>query len=147
MCVLRASGAAFQPEAFLRASKLVPCAVFHKGEPRSRGTRDSDRREKAGFTVDVSASWLDLPAQVSDACAFLDEHRDDMARLADGIEDLRLDFPVTLRIDREEVWAQFHFLPHALVSRAGELGLGLELSVYPAAADDVDAQAHPQAEG
>ena len=40
-------------------------------------------------------------------------------------------FPFDLRIDRQTVMAQFHYFPPELVSRAGALGLGLEISIYP----------------
>src|SRR5262245_28464993 len=52
-------------------------------------------------------------------------------RAAPGVEDMRLDFPLDLRIDRETVMAQFDYFPPELVSLAGALGLGLELSIYP----------------
>ena len=45
---------------------------------------------------------------------------------------MRLDFRIDLRLDRKNVMAQFDYFPPELVSRAGALGLGLELSVYPA---------------
>ena len=44
---------------------------------------------------------------------------------------MRLDFPVDLRIDRKNVMAQFDYFPPELVTRAGALGFGIELSVYP----------------
>ena len=50
---------------------------------------------------------------------------------APGVEDMRLDFPVNLRIDRETVMAQFDYFSPELVSLAGALGLGLEISIYP----------------
>ena len=54
-----------------------------------------------------------------------------MLRAAPGVDDMRLDFPVDLRIDRRKVLAQFDYFPPDLVSRAGAVGLGLELSTYP----------------
>ncbi len=44
---------------------------------------------------------------------------------------MRLDFPVDLRIDRKRVMAQFDYFPPELVTRAGALGFGIELSIYP----------------
>jgi len=52
-------------------------------------------------------------------------------RTAPGVDDVRLDFPVTLRIDRKTVMAQFDFFPPELLSLAGAFGLGLEISIYP----------------
>ena len=80
-------------------------------------------------------SWSNLAGQASDAVAFLKRHSDALSalRAAASVEDIRLDFPIHLRIDRETVAAQFNFLPPELVSLAGALGLGLELSIYPIA--------------
>lgn len=89
---------------------------------------------ESGFTVDVSrGSKSSLTGQVSDAVAFLKRHGDafSVLRAAPGVEDMRLDFPIHLRIDRETVMAQFDYFPPELVSLAGALGLGLELSIYP----------------
>jgi hypothetical protein len=47
------------------------------------------------------------------------------------VEDVRLDFPLDLRIDRRTVVAQFDYFPPTLVSLAGALGIGLEVSIYP----------------
>jgi hypothetical protein len=78
------------------------------------------------------ASWSDLGSQVREACAFLDRHRDEIRalRATGAVQDMRLDFPVRLRIG-EKIVAQFEFFPAELVERAGVLGLGLELSIYP----------------
>lgn len=51
-----------------------------------------------------------------------------------AVDDMRLDFPVHLRIG-EEVFAQFELFPAELVEKAGALGLGLELSMYPPGQD------------
>ncbi len=78
------------------------------------------------------APWSDLRTHVSDACTFLDRHVDAIRGLKAGgaVEDMRLDFPVDLRIGKN-VLAQFEFFPPELVQKAGELGLGLEISIYP----------------
>lgn len=134
MCVLRVSGKHFDVDRQLAASGLTPGKVFRAGEPRSSSRPDGQRHEASGFTVDVSrASWSSLAGQASDAVAFLKRHRDALTvlRAAPGVEDMRLDFPLDLRIDRETVMAQFDYFPPELVSLAGALGLGLELSIYP----------------
>jgi hypothetical protein len=95
---------------------------------------DGERHRLSGFTVDVSRdSMANLPGQVGDAITFLKEHEPALAMLrsAPGVDELRLDFPVDLRIDRQNVMVQFDYFPPELVSRAGALGLGLEISIYP----------------
>jgi hypothetical protein len=134
MCVLRATGKTFDAEAYLALSELTAESVFRAGEPRFKSQPDGERNEQSGFTVDVSrGSWANLLDQVADAIDFLKEHEQalTMLRAVPGVEDMRLDFPVDLRIDRQKVMAQFDYFPPELVSRAGALGLGLELSIYP----------------
>ena len=72
-----------------------------------------------------------------DACDFLERHTEGLRKLrATGVvQDMRLDFPVHLRIG-EKVVAQFEFFPAELVEKAGALGLGLELSIYPSAPEE-----------
>ena len=78
------------------------------------------------------ASWSDLATQVKDASRFLDRHAHTIRALRSGgtVVDMRLDFSIDLRIG-EGVAAQFEYLPAELVEKAGALGLGLEISIYP----------------
>ena len=134
MCVLRVTGKKFDAETHLALSGLTAHDVFRAGEPRSKSQPDGKRNQLSGFTVDVSRdSWADLRGQVADAIAFLKEHEQALIvlRSTPGVDDIRLDFPVDLRIDRQNVMAQFDYFPPELVSRAGALGLGLEISIYP----------------
>src|SRR5262249_55614668 len=85
-------------------------------------------------TVGVSrSSWANLVGQVADAIEFLKEYEKALTtlRAIPGVDDIRLDFPVDLRIDRQTVMAQFDYFPPELVSRAGAIGSGLELSISP----------------
>jgi hypothetical protein len=132
MCVLRVRGKEFDAEKYLTVSGLKALKVFRAGEPRSISSRAA--WEMSGFTVGVSrSSWANLAEQARDAIAFLKEHEQALAMLrsAPGVEDMRLDFPIDLRIDRKKVFAQFDYFPPELVSTAGALGLGLEISIYP----------------
>ena len=134
MCVLRVTGKDFDPDGPLASSALTPCNVFRRGEPKSVLRPDGPRWKTSGVTIDVSrGSRANLVEQVSDAIAFLRQHGEAIAALrsAPGVEDLRLDFPVDLRINRETVMAQFDYFPPELVSLAGTIGLGIEISIYP----------------
>jgi hypothetical protein len=134
MCVLRVTGQHFDPNSFLASSGLRADKVFHAGEPRFSSRPAGERFDESGFRVDVShASWASLSGQVSDAIRYLTDNEEVLARLRStpGIDDMRLDFPVDLRIDRKKVMAQFDYFPPELVSRAGALGFGIELSIYP----------------
>jgi len=135
MCVLRASGPEFDPDAFLGTSPLQPSKVFRRGESRlPRSKPEGPRHEASGISIDVSdASWRDLSAQIADAERFIKANRLEIKRLAKspGITDLTLDFPIESRMGGENVVAQFDKFPATLVSLAGALGIALELSIYP----------------
>ena len=134
MCVFRVTGKEFDADKYLTLSGLTAIRVFHAGEPRFKSQPEGKRNQVSGFNVGVSdASWEGVQAQVEDAIAFLKEHEDaiTMLRSAAGVESMSLDFPVDLRIDRVNIMTQFDYFPPELVSCAGALGLGIEISVYP----------------
>ena len=138
MCVLRVTGMSFDAEAFLRTSALTPYKVFKVGEPRVQ-SNPHRIHQTSGFRVDVSdAPWTDLPAQVSAACRFLEQHANELRALSDleTVEDMRLDFPIELRVDRNGVAIQCDYLPPELLKAAGGLGIGIELSTYPPSRGD-----------
>ena len=124
-CVLRASGDHFDPQGFLNDSAFVPCIVFRKGE------RKAENRlwTTSGFTVVVSdASGDDLAQQTQDATEFLRMHKEEVARLMrfEGIEGVDLDFGV----NRQNGFLQSSHLPPELLTLAGALGVGVEVSIY-----------------
>ena len=124
-CVLRVTGDNLQLEDLVAGSSLIPCNLFRKGEPKSK----SRVWETSGITIVVSdAPGNDFDQQIEDAILFLERNREDVARLRkrSDLEDLRLDFGV----DRKEGFLQCAFFPPRLVKVAGELGIGLELSIY-----------------
>jgi hypothetical protein len=77
---------------------------------------------------DVSrAGFRDLAAQIEDAIAFLQRHKDDVARLMDlPSAQGWLDFGIA---DRNHP-AQSNVFPAELVCLAGKAGIGLEMSMY-----------------
>jgi hypothetical protein len=134
MCVLRVAGSKFDVEAFLRTSEMHPAKVFRAADPRSPSRSDGALYSTSGFSVAVSdADWSNLPEQVADACAFLERHAHELRALAglETVENLRLDFPVELRMGRKDVVVQFNYLPPELIKLAGALGMGIEVSMYP----------------
>lgn len=137
MCVLHVSGRELDPTL---GDALAPYRVFRVGDPIRRSRPGGPLWDESGFSVEVSeASWSDLGSQVKDACAFLDRHANELRtlRATGAVQDMRLDFPVNLRIGEKNL-AQFEFFPGELVARAGEFGIGLELSIYPSAQEEVD---------
>ncbi len=129
-CVLRAAGKDFDVDAFLAKSKLSPCAVFRKGQPKGSDPKSKKLRYSA-ININVSnASFKNFKKQVKDAIKFLEENNTEIKRLArtkglDGTPEL--DFGV----EHQNVFVQSDCFPAELVSLAGKLGLGLMLSQYP----------------
>jgi hypothetical protein len=131
MCVLRVTGKNFDPAKYLASSTIKPYSVFRAGEQAEAKGRI---HRVSGFKVDVSRrSWNNLTSQVADAIAFLQKHRNTLAKLRSipEVEDVRLVFPLNLRINKDKVFAQFDYFPPELVSLAGALDCGLEMSIYP----------------
>jgi hypothetical protein len=134
MCVLRVTGRKFDPAKHLASSTLTPYSVFRAGEPKLGAQTNGQKHEVSGFNVEVSrASWTNLAVQAADAVAFLQKHRRSLTRLRRirEVEDIWLDFPLDLRIDRKTVFAQFDYFPPKLISLAGGVGCGLGISIYP----------------
>ncbi len=134
MCVLRVSGKHFDPVKFLGSSTLKPYSVFHAGEPRFASQSNGEIHAVSGFKVDVSRHSRDnLSGQVVDAIAFLVKHEQTLLKLRAiaEVDDILLDFPVNLQIDRQNILTQYEYFPPKLIALAGAVGCGLEISIYP----------------
>lgn len=135
MCILRAFGDAFDVDAFVTHSTLPLHSVFHKGERRfPTSPRNQTCFTTCGLQITVSdREFADLSGQIEDAILFLHTHRDELARLTafPGVEKVRLDFPRDLRIGTDRIWTQSDYLPPSLLRAAGNLDIGIVLSLYP----------------
>jgi len=67
---------------------------------------------------------------------FLRKHQSELSRLASfpGVDDRHLDFGYHHR----DAAVQCDYLPPELLALAGSLGIGIELSLYPAPSDKTD---------
>lgn len=133
-CVLHVVGRTFDPNPVLASLSLLPYAVFRKGD---KFFPDDPRNEKSyesgGFKCLVSSVDDDLSRQVKDAIDFLTQHYDDLRQLAPdpAIETKHLDFGYACRLDNQRCCVQCDYLPPELLRLCGELGIGIELSLYP----------------
>ena len=124
-CTLRASGAAFDVDGFLKDSPFKPSVMYRKGQrrrPASRGAQTA-----SGFNVVITEN--DEPKeQVHRALAFLRENRDELLRLMryDGVETVILD----LSCPQKEFVARSAHLPAELLAAAGALGIAIDVSFY-----------------
>jgi hypothetical protein len=133
-CVLHVMAGAFDPVSVLATMSLCPYVVFRKGDPRfPDNPKSQQRHQTGGFKCDVSTADGVLRDEVQDAIAFLKRHHRDLARLKSipEIESMTLDIGHYLRIDGEACMVQCDSLPPELLRLAGDLGIGIELSLYP----------------
>ena len=113
-CVLRATGSDFSPVSVLTAFPLP--GANHRGSALNVIVSDCD--------------GADLSGQIRDALAFLQLYASAVRALVTtpGVE-ASLDFGLW----RKDTFSQSVSFPPALTALAGELGLGLEASLYVAA--------------
>lgn len=131
MCTLRASGKHFDVDAFLKKSKLQPCLVYHRGEPKSQANPKKYKWPDFGINVPVSnASFENFRRQIRDAIQFLTKNKTEIRKLINfkGVEGVELDFPTSH--DRDK-FIQDYFFPAELIALACQLGLELRISEYP----------------
>lgn len=130
-CVLRASGDLFDVDLYLSSSTLTACAIFHKGEPKSSLPRVKAKlNEKSGINVEVSnKDFADLDGQITDAMAFLRSNLAELQRLITfpGVEGVLIDFAVEAR----DTFTQSFSFPAELLRLAGDIGIGIMISLYP----------------
>jgi hypothetical protein len=130
-CTLRAGGKHFDVDAFLSKSRLKPCAIFRKGEPRASHDPKSKKRTHYGINVSVSnASFEKFKRQISDAIQFLIKNKTEIQKLTryKGVEGVELDFATTRERD---TFLQEYIFPAELIALASKLGLEIRLSAYP----------------
>ncbi len=124
--VLRASGAAFDVDAFLNSSPFRPAVVYRKGQrrrPASRGVQAG-----SGFNLVVSDTDDPLETQVEYALTFLHDKRNELLRLVrfGGVEEIVLDFGCP----QGDIAARSGRFPSELLVAAGTLGIDLQISFY-----------------
>ncbi len=124
-CVLRASGAKFDVDAFLKSSPFKADVVYRKGQRRRPASRGA--QVASGFNVVISDSD-DPQEQVQKALAFVHKNRDELLRLVrfGGIDDVILD----LACPQKEFVARTARLPAELLTAAGALGIDIDVSFY-----------------
>ena len=138
-CVLNATGAQFDVDAFMRDSTwLELSSIFHRGD--ATNLRSCPVQERSGLAVGISDSDEDdLEPQIRDATEFLQQERAEIERLAafPGVDSLELSIGLFWCRD---TLCQFHTLPSAFLRLAGELGVAVTLCVYGVSEDEGEAE-------
>jgi hypothetical protein len=140
MCVLHVTSESVSFSAYVARSALPVYRSHEKGDTLGRGKRKP--YQDYGFSCVVSErEWTDLSGQIEDAATFLRQYEIELQKLiaTHPVDDIRLDFPYSCRLD-ERIFAQFDYLPPEFLKMAGSLGIGIELSHYPASEADGDSE-------
>ncbi len=130
--VLHIRGTDFDPVAMLKSTRLTAYQSHNAGDTYTVGTNKGKPRPDGGLSLSVSNADGNLTAEIEDAILFLNKHRDPLqVMLSDpSVEDARLDFGYYLRIGGS-CFGQCDYLPPELLRLAGDLNVGIELSLYP----------------
>lgn len=84
----------------------------------------------SGFHTNVSAAdFSNLQDQIADAVQFVEQNQGELARLVGfpGVENVSVDFGV----EERDVVAQSERFPPNLLRMLGNLGISLEITLYP----------------
>lgn len=130
MCVLKAYSETKSFKDNPSLEQLPVYSIHDKGEVRRK--RTGELYDNYSVSLDVShAEWCEFRRQATDAIKFLKENREALAQLLRSTGDIEayLDFPLWSRLSGEIVNQNDH-LPRELIMLAGELGLGVEMSIY-----------------
>ena len=133
-CILTISGRNFDVDAFIDTTKLRPYKKNYKGQPKFKTKPDGEKLIRSSLSIETSKADFDnLKKQIADTIRFLKRNQDKLSHISStkGIEFAVLDFGIDLRIDRRKVLTQSDTFPSELLKFAGDLGLDIELSIYP----------------
>ncbi len=129
-CMLRISGRIFDVDKALLRTKLKPCVVYKKGEPRVRNNLEAKWNSFSEINIETSKAGLDqFDEQIADTIDFLEKNKSTLKELLSfpGVESRRLNFS----IEKRDVTVQGDLLPPELQALAGELDLDLDITLYP----------------
>jgi hypothetical protein len=133
-CILSIGGKNFAVDEFIEKTRLKPYKKSYKGQPRFKTKPDGEKLPYSFISMEASnADFEDLNKQITDAIRFLKRNKEKLAQISatKGIEFSVLDFGIYLRIDKKKVLCQSDTFPNKLLKLAVDLGLDIELSIYP----------------
>jgi len=133
-CVLRIIGQDLDVDAFILKSKLKSSRKGYKGEVVSPPKRKIRKLKYSWVSITTSdASFNAFKKQIKDTWQYLKKNKEKLAVISEtkGIQYAVLDFGIYLKMDKELVRYQTKYFPEEFVKLCGELGLGIELSIYP----------------
>ena len=139
-CNLTIIGENLDIDALIFESKLRGYSKHYKGQPRFKSKPDGIKLTHSQVSTQTSkADFNDLDKQIEDTIKYLKRNIDKLNIIHQTKEiDLAvLDFGINLRIDKKKVLLQSDRFPNELLKLAGDIGLGIELSIYPIEVQDI----------
>ena len=133
-CILTLSGRNFDVDVFTDTTKLRPYRKSYKGQPKFKSKPDGEKLTSSSMSIETSKAEFDnFKKQIDDTITFLKRNKEKLGHVAltKGIESAVLNFGIDLRIDKKKVLTQSDTFPSELLKLAGDLGLDIELSIYP----------------
>jgi hypothetical protein len=133
-CILTISGQNFDIDTFINKSKLKPYKKSYKGQPKFKAKPDGEKLSRSFLAIETSKADFDnLNIQITDTIRYLKRNKNKLTFLAltKGIDHAILDFGISLRIDKNNILSQSDRFPCELLKLAGNLGIDIELSLYP----------------
>ena len=127
MCVLRVYSENDSFKEFAGKTIMPVYVCFDKGEERGK-------RIISCFDIRFTVSekeWDDFNGQVEDAILYLKKYKYEFSKLQKkhDISNAYLDFPLWSKLNKKIV-GQFEYIPKELITLAGELNIGIEISIY-----------------
>ena len=146
-CILTIWGRYFDVDTFINTSKLKPYKKSYKGQPKFKAKPDGEKLPHSLIAIETSKTDFDnLDKQITDTIRYLKQNKDKLAHLslAKGIDHAILDFGINLRIDKKNILSQSDKFPSKLLKLAGDLGLDIQLSLYPVDMQEILEKQHSQ---
>jgi hypothetical protein len=128
MCVLKVYSNTNSFKEFANNTDIPLYSCFDKGE--SITTKQLCEEYRISFDIS-DREWDEFEGQVSDAILFLEKYTNQIKELfaTHSITDACLDFPLWSRLD-ENIVNQNDYIPRELIKLAGELNIGIGMSIY-----------------
>ena len=130
MCVLQIYSDVKSFKVFAGETNVPVYSTYEKGDYRNK-TKNLKRSDYR-ISFDVSdKEWNDVKGQINDAILFLKKYSNEIESLISNhdISSAYLDFPIYSQLD-DNIVNQNEHLPKELITLAGKLSLGIEMSFY-----------------
>ncbi|MGC4034689.1 MAG: hypothetical protein QM764_01920 [Chitinophagaceae bacterium] len=133
-CNLVILGKNLDIDALIAKSSLRGYSKRYKGQPVFKTKPNGKKSTHSSIRIQTSKSDFDnLEKQISDTIKYLKRHKNklNIIRQTKEVDLAVLDFGICLRINKKEILTQSDRFPNQLLKLAGDIGLDIELSIYP----------------